>query len=75
MFIAAALVAATSMLAKILGNELAGDPLHPLQISAGRFVFAFMALCIVAPAMKLRFENTPWRDHFLRSLAGWLGVS
>lgn len=75
MFIAAALVAATSMLAKVLGNELAGAPLHPLQISAGRFVFAFSALCIVAPAMRLRFENTPWRDHFFRSLAGWLGVS
>lgn len=75
MFIAASLVAATSMLAKVLGNDLAGDPLHPFQISAGRFVFAFSALCIAAPVMKLRFTNTPWRDHFLRSLAGWLGVS
>lgn len=75
MILAAALIAATSLLAKVLGNGLAGDPLHPLQISAGRFVFAFSALLVVAPFLKLRFGGTPWRLHFLRSLAGWLGVS
>lgn len=73
---AAALLAATSMLAKLLGNDLFGPPLHPLQVSAGRFMFAFSALVVVAPFLKLRFDKgTPYRWHFLRSTLGWLGVS
>ncbi len=75
MVLAAALVAATSLLAKILGNGVAGAALHPFQISAGRFVFAFVTLMVVAPFFKLRFETTPWRLHFYRSLAGWMGVT
>ncbi|MGJ3258458.1 MAG: DMT family transporter [Rhodospirillales bacterium] len=74
--VAAALLAATSMLAKLLGNDLFGPPLHPLQVSAGRFMFAFSALVVVAPFLKLRFDKgTPYRWHFLRSTLGWLGVS
>lgn len=73
---AAALLAATSMLAKLLGNDLFGPPLHPLQVSAGRFMFAFSALVVVAPFLNLRFDRgTPYRWHFLRSTLGWLGVS
>ena len=73
---AAGLLAATSMLAKLLGNDLFGPPLHPLQVSAGRFMFAFSALVVVAPFLKLRFDKgTPYRWHFLRSTLGWLGVS
>ncbi|MEQ8318960.1 MAG: DMT family transporter [Rhodospirillales bacterium] len=75
MLLAAALLAATSMLAKILGNDAYGPALHPLQISAGRFIFAFSALLVIAPALKLKFQGTPYRWHFLRSLLGWLGVS
>ncbi|WNJ99439.1 DMT family transporter [Thalassospiraceae bacterium LMO-JJ14] len=76
MLAAAALLAATSMLAKLLGNDLYGPALHPLQVSAGRFAFAFAALLIVAPFMKLRLDRTtPYRWHFLRSTLGWLGVS
>ncbi|MEM9910833.1 MAG: EamA/RhaT family transporter, partial [Pseudomonadota bacterium] len=33
---ASALVAATTLLAKALGTEALGAPLHPLQISHGR---------------------------------------
>ncbi|MEX0695434.1 MAG: DMT family transporter [Rhodospirillales bacterium] len=73
--LAAALLAATSMLAKLLGNDLYGPPLHPLQVSAGRFIFAFSALVVVAPFMKLQFRGAPYRWHFLRSVLGWLGVS
>ena len=50
--VAAALLAGTSMLAKLLGNDLFGPPLHPLQVSAGRFVFAFSALLVIAPFWK-----------------------
>lgn len=75
MVLAAALVAATSLLAKVLGNGVAGAALHPFQVSAGRFVFAFATLLVIAPFLKLRFEATPWRLHFYRSLAGWMGVT
>ena len=75
MLCASALVAATSLLAKVLGNGLSGDPLHPLQVSAGRFVFAFTALLIIAPRLGLTFKAVPWRWHFFRSLFGWMGVT
>ncbi len=75
MLCASALVAATSLLAKVLGNGLSGDALHPLQVSAGRFVFAFSALLIIAPKLGLKFQAVPWRWHFLRSLFGWMGVT
>ncbi|MCK5779305.1 MAG: DMT family transporter [Rhodospirillales bacterium] len=76
MICAAALLAATSMLAKILGNDLYGPALHPMQVSAGRFVFAFSALLIVAPFMKLKLtRDTPYKWHLLRSTLGWMGVS
>lgn len=76
MICAAALLGATSMLAKILGNGLYGPALHPLQVSAGRFAFAFSVLVVIAPFMKLRFDReTPYRWHFLRSTLGWMGVS
>lgn len=76
MICAAALLAATSMLAKILGNDLYGPALHPMQVSAGRFVFAFSALLIIAPFMKLKLtRDTPYKWHLLRSTLGWMGVS
>ncbi|MBO6949883.1 MAG: DMT family transporter [Rhodospirillales bacterium] len=76
MICAAALLAATSMLAKILGNDLFGPPLHPMQVSAGRFAFAFATLCAVAPFLKLKLtRDTPYGWHLLRSTLGWMGVS
>lgn len=76
MICAAALLAATSMLAKILGNDLYGPALHPMQVSAGRFAFAFAALCVAAPFLKLKLtRDTPYKWHLLRSALGWMGVS
>lgn len=75
MLLASALIAGTSLMAKALGNGLTGDPLHPLQVSAGRFVFAFTALLIASPILKPRFQGARWPAHFLRSLFGWLGVT
>ncbi len=72
---ASALLAGTTLIAKMLGNDFYGPPLHPLQVSAGRFAFALGALILVAPFLHLTFENTPWRLHIMRSFAGWLGVS
>lgn len=73
--VAAAFVAGTTLLAKALGTDALGDPLHPLQISNGRFLFAFSAIGSVALARRIRIVNPDLRRHALRSGFGWLGVS
>ena len=37
-------IAGTMLAAKALGSDALGPPLHALQISQGRFVFAFIGL-------------------------------
>ena len=39
-----AFIAASTLLAKSLGTPTLGPPLHPFQISFGRFLFAFLTL-------------------------------
>ena len=73
--IASSLVAATTLIAKALGTDTLGPALHPTQVTAGRFVFAFSLLILIAPFLKLRFVGIPWRPHMLRTLFGFLGVS
>lgn len=76
-----ALIAATSLMAKAMGPlgsqalGFEGSPLHPLQVSAGRFCFAFLALVIVTAVLRPRFHGIQWRLHSARSLFGWGGVS
>ncbi|MEL7466436.1 MAG: DMT family transporter [Pseudomonadota bacterium] len=73
---ACALIAATSLMAKVLGGEAAGEAaLHPLQISAGRFVFALLAVSVAFAILRPGFEDTPWRLHAARSACGWVGVT
>ncbi|SPF79835.1 DMT family transporter [Pseudoprimorskyibacter insulae] len=73
--LASAFVAGTTLLAKSLGTDALGDPLHPLQISNGRFIFAFIAISSVVLARRVRFENPDLKTHVKRSAFGWLGVS
>lgn len=76
-----ALIAATSLMAKALGPlggaalGIAGMPLHPMQVSAGRFGFAFLALLLILTVWRPRFHGIQWRTHAARSLVGWGGVS
>lgn len=72
---ATAFIAATMLLAKFLGTGVLGEALHPLQISHGRFVFAFVALSIAAAVMRPRFDRPNLRLHFGRSFFGWAGVT
>ncbi|HSG57859.1 MAG TPA: hypothetical protein VLA45_20605, partial [Paracoccaceae bacterium] len=44
MLTATAFIAATTLLAKAIGTGTLGAPLPALQISHGRFVFAFLAI-------------------------------
>lgn len=74
-----ALVAATSLMAKALGLETSTQPgLHPFQVSAGRFVFAFTAISVVlllAREHRPTLKGANWRWHISRSVCGWLGIT
>jgi drug/metabolite transporter (DMT)-like permease len=76
---ASALIAVTSLLAKTLGlgggagAETAG--LHPMQISAGRFFFAFLVVGAVAAFRPPGLKGANWPRHLGRSVCGWLGVT
>lgn len=73
---ACALIAVTTLLAKMLGGAQMGEAaLHPLQISAGRFVFAFLAVSIAFAALKPGLHGAEWSSHLGRASCGWLGVS
>lgn len=75
MLCAAALIAVTSLMAKALGRGLGGVELHPAQISAGRFCFAFATLIPILCWLRPGFRGAPWRVHIGRSFFGWIGVS
>ncbi|MFT5787136.1 MAG: drug/metabolite transporter (DMT)-like permease, partial [Ascidiaceihabitans sp.] len=49
--------------------------LHPLQISQGRYVFAFIALGMVAAIARPKLGMPHWRLHIVRTAFGWAGVT
>lgn len=76
MVCACALMAATMLIAKLLGPAHAGeDALHPLQVTAGRFVFAALALTPLLASLRPSFRGAAWAKHALRVTCGCLGVS
>lgn len=75
MVLSCALIAATTLLAKALGRGLEGVELHPLQVSAGRFCFAFLALLPIVAWRRPRFAGAAWPIHLGRALCGWAGVT
>ena len=72
---ASAFAAGTTLLAKALGTGALGPELHPLQISHGRFLFAFLAISSVAAVMRPTISRPAWGLHVGRSTFGWGGVS
>ena len=72
---ATAFIAATTLLAKMLGTDTLGPSLHPLQISHGRFLFAFVSIAMIATAVRPVLGKPHWGLHIGRTLAGWLGVT
>lgn len=75
MLAASAMFAATTILAKALGQGVAGPALHPFQLSAGRFGFAFLILLVVIALKRPIFHQPAYKSHLLRTLAGWCGVT
>lgn len=75
MLCATAFIAATTLLAKALGTDALGPALHPLQISHGRFLFAWIAIVTVVAALRPRLSKPDFKTHGLRTVCGWLGVT
>lgn len=73
--VASALVAGTMLLAKLLGTETLGEPLHAFQVSHGRFLFAFLAILFVVALKRPKFESVHYRLHLGRSTLGFAGVT
>ncbi len=75
MLMACAFIAASTLMAKLAGTARLGDPLHALQVSHGRFLFAWMLIASAALVVRLRLERPNLPLHAFRTLAGWGGVS
>lgn len=75
MLCACACIAATSLMAKALGRGFGGEVLHPLEISAGRFGFALLALAPVLAWARPSLRGAAWPEHVGRTLCGWAAVS
>lgn len=75
MLTATAFIAATMLMAKALGTDALGPALHPLQISHGRFLFAFAVIASAAAVLRPKISNPDLRLHVGRTLFGWGGVT
>lgn len=75
MVLASALLAGTTLIAKVLGSATGDNPLHPLQITAGRFVFAFLTLLPLLAWQRPSLKGAVWSNHLMRVMLGWAGVS
>lgn len=79
MLLACSLVAVTTLIAKLLGRGFGAGPegfgIHPLQVSAGRFLFAWLTLVPVVLWLRPSFAGMRLAAHAGRSLCGWAGVT
>uniref|UniRef100_UPI003515F881 EamA family transporter n=1 Tax=Cognatishimia sp. TaxID=2211648 RepID=UPI003515F881 len=73
--LASCFVAGTTLLAKALGTDALGEPLHAFQVSHGRFVFALLAIALVTAIIRPTFKPTNVGLHIGRSTFGWGGVT
>ncbi|MBO9478456.1 DMT family transporter [Shimia sp. R11_0] len=73
--LASAFVAGTTLLAKALGTGTLGPAMHPLQISHGRFLFAFLGFATAAMILRPTLQRPNWKLHIGRSSLGWGGVT
>lgn len=74
MVVASAIVSAVSLIAKALGRGFGGEALHPLQITAGRFVAAFLIVATASLWLRPRFAGAAWGVHAGRSFCGWAAL-
>ena len=72
--IGAAFIAACTVLAKIVQSDIFGNPLHPLQVAQGRFMFAFIAVALATPLIRPEFTKPNLMLHSVRTLCGYSAV-
>jgi drug/metabolite transporter (DMT)-like permease len=75
MIAATALIAGTTLLAKALGTDTLGPALHPLQVSFGRFLFAWLVITATVAALRPTLTRPDLKTHTARTLCGWSGVT
>ncbi|MCK8465334.1 DMT family transporter [Aliiroseovarius sp. S1339] len=75
MLLASSLIAGTTLMAKLVGRDVLGEPLHPLQISHGRFLFAFLVISTVVGVKRPALKSANLPLHIARSVSGWTGIS
>lgn len=72
---ATAFIAATTLIAKALGTDALGPALHPLQVSHGRFLFAWITIGCVVAVIRPTFVRPSWGLHIGRTVTGFTGVT
>lgn len=72
---ASALMAGINILAKLLGKDYLGDPLHPFQISFGRFAFALLLLLLIYAIKRPILHTRNLKLHVVRAFLGWSAIS
>jgi drug/metabolite transporter (DMT)-like permease len=75
MICATAFLAATTLIAKALGTGTLGPALHPMQVSFGRFLFAWIVFATAIAVLRPRLTRPDYRTHVLRTACGWGGVT
>lgn len=75
MLLASLLIAGTSLLAKVIGTGEAGAPLHPIQITHGRFLFAWIAIACVTLVMRPPLSLRHIKMHATRTTFGATGIT
>ncbi len=73
--LAAAFAAGTTLLAKALGTGVLGPEMPALQISFGRFLFAFLTISAFVGLTRPRLTRPDLKMHAARSAFGWGGVT
>jgi drug/metabolite transporter (DMT)-like permease len=75
MIAATALIAGTTLLAKALGTDALGPALHPVQVSFGRFLFAWIAIATSVAVLRPALSRPDYKTHAIRTICGWSGVT
>lgn len=75
MICATSFIAATTLLAKALGTDTLGAPLHPLQVSFGRFLFAWIVFATAITLLRPQLTRPDVKTHLARTFCGWAGVT
>lgn len=79
MVVASVFIAISTFLAKGAAGRFESisetGGIHPLQVTASRFLFAWLLWVIVVAIRRVPFEPIHWRLHIIRSFFGWATVT